>query len=310
VLSIDGGGIRGIIPATVLAELERLTGRPTAELFDLVAGTSTGGILALALTAPGEDRRPRFTARELIDLYAVEGPRIFARSLLRRLETADGHIDERYSAQGLDRALRRYFGDLRLSQSLRPVLVTGYSLEERRPFFFKSERARRDPRDDHPTWVAARATAAAPSYFEPQPVAGDAGEVGVVDGGVCVVNPAMSAYAEAWRDGARDVLVVSLGTGQQTRAIHLRDARTWGQLEWARPLIDIVFDGMSDVVDYQLRHLLPDDRYFRLQVELRRARDELDDAGAANLHLLREEADRLLDEQGPRLAALAAALAA
>src|SRR3954464_5298965 len=93
VLSIDGGGIRGLIPALVLAEIERRTGRATAELFDLIAGTSTGGILACGLTCPGEGGRPRHSAEELAELYRTEGPRIFDRSLIRRITTAEGLLD-------------------------------------------------------------------------------------------------------------------------------------------------------------------------------------------------------------------------
>ena len=95
VLSIDGGGIRGIIPALVLAELEECTRRPVAELFALVAGTSTGGLLALALTRPGQDGRPAFAARELVDLYVEEGPRIFERSIWQRIRSADALLDEK-----------------------------------------------------------------------------------------------------------------------------------------------------------------------------------------------------------------------
>lgn len=309
VLAIDGGGIRGIIPATVLAELERRCRRPVAELFDLIAGTSTGGILALALTAPGREDQPRYTAEQLIRLYLDDGPKIFSRSLLRRLTSLDGYLDERYDDTALESALEARLGDSRLGQALTPVMVTGYSLEERRPFFFKSARALENPAENHLMRVAARATAAAPSYFEPERVASEAGDVGVIDGGVCVVNPAMSAFAEAWRDGARDILIASLGTGEQTRPIELGRARGWGALEWVRPLLDVVFDGMSDVADYQLRHMLPADRYFRLQVELRDARDELDDASPRNLAALQRDAGRLLEEQAERIEALADALA-
>ncbi|MEJ7714492.1 MAG: patatin-like phospholipase family protein [Thermoleophilaceae bacterium] len=118
VLSIDGGGMRGIIPALVLAELERRAGRPVADLFDLVAGTSTGGILALALAQPGPDGRPARTAEQLVELYETEGPRIFSRNLLQRIRSVEGLADERYSAEGLDRALKRYLGDTRLAGRL------------------------------------------------------------------------------------------------------------------------------------------------------------------------------------------------
>jgi patatin-like phospholipase/acyl hydrolase len=310
ILSVDGGGIRGIIPATVLAEVERRTGRPIASLFDLIAGTSTGGIIALALAAPGPGGGPRLSAAEVVGLYLEEGPRIFSRSVLRTVLSVDGLLDERYSDAGLEAALRRYLGEATLSEAITPVLVTAYALEERRPFFFKSRRAEDRPARDYPMRVVARATSAAPTYFEPESVPSDRGAaVGLVDGGVCVVNPAMSAYAEARRDGADISLVASLGTGQQTRPIPTARARRWGELAWARPLIDVVFDGMSDVVDYQLSQLLPADRYYRLQVELA-ARDELDDASPSNLRALQDDARRLLAAEHARIDALCAALAA
>ena len=89
ILSIDGGGIRGLIPAVVLAEIEKRTGKPASELFDLIAGTSTGGILALGLTCPAADGRPRYSAERLIDLYQKEGNRIFNRSRWRRFFKLD-----------------------------------------------------------------------------------------------------------------------------------------------------------------------------------------------------------------------------
>ena len=107
ILAIDGGGIRGLIPAIVLADLERRTGRRTAELFDLIAGTSTGGILACGLTRTGEGGGPVFSAADLIGLYESEGPEIFHRSLLRRIASVGGLTDERYDDRGLSAALAR-----------------------------------------------------------------------------------------------------------------------------------------------------------------------------------------------------------
>src|SRR5437899_5464947 len=118
VLSVDGGGIRGVIPAMVLANLEERTGRPTAELFDLIAGTSTGGIIALALTVPGKDGRPRWTANDLVDLYLTEGPRIFHHSIGRMLESGLGLLDETYDAKPLEQAPDTYLGDAMLPQAM------------------------------------------------------------------------------------------------------------------------------------------------------------------------------------------------
>lgn len=304
VLSIDGGGIRGIIPALVLADLERRTGRRTWELFDLVAGTSTGGILACALTLPGEVR----SADELVKLYVEEGPAIFARPLVREVSTLRGLAEERYADGGLVDALRRYLGDARLRDARRDVLVTSYDLEAREPFFFKSWRE--DSGADARAADAARATAAAPTYFEPLLLTVGGRRRSLVDGGVFATNPAMCAYAEARRlRPDEDVRLVSLGTGRLTRPIRHADAASWGLVQWVRPVLDVVFDGVADTVEYQLRQLLGDERTHRFQIELEGASDDLDDASPGNLDALVSLGRELVREEAPRLDALAALLA-
>jgi patatin-like phospholipase/acyl hydrolase len=301
VLSIDGGGIRGIVPATVLAALEQRTGRPVCDLFDLIGGTSTGGILALALTRPGE-RGPRWSAAEIVGLYREEGPRIFSRSLGKRITSVEGLLDERYDNGPLREVLERYLGETTVDQALTDVFVTTYDLEARKPKFFKSWREDAGV----PMAVAAEATAAAPTYFEPVAV----GDAALIDGGVFAGNPAMCAYAEAVRLWPSEpITLVSLGTGSQTQPIPLAQARGWGVLEWARPIIDVVFDGSSDAVDYQLEHVLGE-RYVRLQTRLEGADDAMDDASAANLTALEAVGARLVSDNAALLDRLAAELAA
>lgn len=194
-----------------------------------------------------------------------------------------GLLDEKYDDRALGTALERYIGSARLSDSPVPLLVTAYDLPTRTPFFFKSWRAKTDPAWDFPLAQVARATAAAPTYFEPLCI----GERALVDGGVFVTNPAMCAFAEAARlRRGEPPFVVSLGTGQLTRPISGKDAAGWGLLEWVRPLIDGVFDGVADTVEYQLEELAQDP--VRLQVALTRASDALDDASARNLALLKQ----------------------
>ncbi len=297
VLSIDGGGIRGIIPALVLAELERRAGRPVADLFDLVAGTSTGGILALALAQPGRDGRPARTAEELVELYETEGPRIFARDLLQRIRSVEGLADERYSAEGLDRALKRYLGDTRLPDALTPVLVTAYDTAAREAVLLSRD-------DDLAMRDAARATAAAPTYFEALELRVGGRDRSLIDGGVFAINPAMLAYAEVARThpGA-EVLLLSIGTGQLTRSLPFEQVSGWGLLEWARPIIDVVFDGVADTIDLELEALLGPGpgRYWRLQTTLTEASDDLDDASPDNLRALRRKGERLAAERADDL---------
>ena len=299
ILSIDGGGIRGIIPAVMLAELERRSGKRTHQLFDMFAGTSTGGILSLALALPGSDGVARWSAREIVELYVEHGPEIFNRSLLHRIRAVGSILDEKYPDTGLEKVLKRYFGEARLSEALVEVLVTAYDLEGRDPFFFKRRKASATAEDDYPMWEVARATAAAPTYFEPLKLATTAiaGYYALVDGGVFANNPAMCAYADAHRfeEGA-DIVLVSLGTGQLERPIRYDDAKDWGMLEWARPILDVVFDGVADTTDYELRQLMSDDRYFRLQTTLAIGNDEMDDASADNTRALVLKGEDLVGE--------------
>jgi patatin-like phospholipase/acyl hydrolase len=298
VLAIDGGGIRGLIPAIVLTELEQRSGRRVFELFDLIAGTSTGGILACALCAP--DALP---ASEVVKLYEDEGPDIFSRSLFQRIRSADGLLDEKYDDAALDRALERFLAGKLLSQTKPDIIVPSYDTAEPGPYFFKTTDAKQSPDDDFPLSVVARATSAAPTYFEPV----ESKDKALVDGGVFAANPAMCALAEALNTASpRDVVLVSLGTGEHTDPRSFGEIKDWGLVAWARPILDVVFDGASDAVNYQLKRVLPPDSYWRFQVELTLASDHLDDATEENLAKLRGHAEELIREQS---AALDAALA-
>lgn len=311
ILSIDGGGIRGLIPAMVLERLEEMTGRPASRMFDLIGGTSTGGILALGLVTPDEEGAPRYRAGELAELYRVEGEHIFSRSFWYWLRSAANLADAKYPEEGIERVLEKYFGSARLSEALTPVVVTSYEIERRSPWFFKSRKAR-DPRlregYDFPMKKVARATSAAPTYFDPLRIDFEGGKdyYALVDGGVYANNPAMCAYAEARVMFPDDeILMVSLGTGKLTRRIPLAKARNWGLVGWAVPVLDVVFDGVGDTIDFQLRQLLSEDRYFRLQVPLAEGNDEMDDISPENLRALQLEAEELIRENGEKLEKLA-----
>ena len=303
VLAIDGGGIRGLIPALVLTELERRAGRQAFELFDLIAGTSTGGIIACALCAP--DPLP---ASELVKLYEDEGPNIFHRSIFQRIRSAEGVIDEKYDDAALERALERFLGHKRLAETNPDLIVPSYDMALPGPYFFKTSKARETAAgDDFPLSIVARATSAAPTYFE----AAEAGERALVDGGVFAVNPAMCALAEVLNAegvSARDVVLLSLGTGERTHKRSFDEIKDWGLAKWARPILDVVFDGVSDAVNYQLERVLSADRYWRLQVELTVASNDLDDASEDNLAKLRGQAEELIGARSADLDAVVAKL--
>ncbi len=313
ILSIDGGGIRGIIPAVILAEIEKRTQRRIAQLFDLVAGTSTGGILALGLTIPKTPQSQLYTAQDLVELYEREGSRIFSRSLLRKLFACDNLTWRKYSSKGIEKVLRDYFGDSRFRDAATDVLVTSYEIERRFPFFFKSRNARSRPDYDFPARDVARATSAAPTYFEPMKILTGTTDhhYTLIDGGVFANNPAACALVEARTthpdDGA--YLIVSLGTGSLLRSLPLGVARYWGAARWAKPILDIVFDGVSSTVDYQLRELvpaMPDPRstYYRFQVELNSHNNAMDNVSPENITALKGLAYDLVDRSSDQIDAL------
>jgi predicted acylesterase/phospholipase RssA len=299
VLSIDGGGIRGLIPALVLDKIEQMTGHPISSLFDLIAGTSTGGILALGLVKDQGDQTPQFSALDLASLYETRGREIFSRSFWKGISSTGGLLDEKYSQAGLESILDEYFQEEPLGAALIPCLLSSYDIQNRVPYFFKSwDRENRSVE----MRKVARATSAAPTYFEPALVPVGGAVRALIDGGVFVNNPAMSAYAEARRlfPDEQDILVVSLGTGELIRPIPYKEAKDWGKAEWALPILGVVFDGVSDAVRYQLEQILGN-RFFRFQTDLATASDDMDNASKANIEGLKSEANRIIRTQRQNL---------
>jgi patatin-like phospholipase/acyl hydrolase len=314
VLALDGGGIRGIIPARVLQEIETLTGRRISDLFDLVSGTSTGGIIALGLVKPA-DGTPQYSAEALLDLYMHRGEDIFPRSPARKIATFFGLADVRYSAAPLEEMLIEHFGETPLSSALTEIVVPAYDLSAPAPYFFKRSYARElDHTWDVPMRTVARATSAAPTYFDPArlPELEHEGDHALVDGGTFANNPAVAAYADAvklWRASA-EINVLSIGTGRPPQApgpdvripVSYERARHWGLIRWTRPILEVVLDGVAKAVEWDMEQLLkqPSDdsrhgaRYHRLQSPLPTASHKMDDASWENRQALKSDAERLI----------------
>jgi patatin-like phospholipase/acyl hydrolase len=272
ILSIDGGGIRGIIPARVLSFIEDKTDKRICQMFDLICGTSTGGILALGLSKPdpNDPTQPHYRAQDLIKIYEEKGQTIFSRDIWQKIHSIWNLTDEKYDALGIEDVLWDYFQDVLLSQALTELVIPSYEIENRNYFFFKTKKARDNLTHDFLMRQVARSTSAAPTYFSPCRMVAehDPDDLSdpnksksywaLIDGGVFANNPAMCGYAEAlslWP--GQDYLVVSLGTGQLTRPIPYDTARDWGLAGWAQNILSVIFDGVQDTVDYQLSQILP-----------------------------------------------------
>ncbi len=303
ILALDGGGIRGLLPARVLQAIEERTRRPIADCFDMIAGTSTGGILALGLTVPDPATgAPRWAARDLAEMYRRRGATIFHRAPGRVLIE---WLVEKYAARGLEGVLRDRLGDATVGQALTEVLVTSWDLTADAPRYFSSLGS-----PDVPMRVAARATSAAPTYFRPLWLDG-AQRHALVDGGVFANNPARLAWM-AKRDPQepqRPMLLVSLGTGAAKSPDPSR-RRFWGPLPWARPMIDLLLTAPSDLVHLELEEAGTGTglQYHRLEPDITHASPQMDDVEPGNLAALDRAADALIDARAAELDAIAAAV--
>ena len=315
ILSLDGGGIRGLISARILAEIEEKTGRRIHELFDLIVGTSTGGILAVGLARPQTGKAGPVPAKELVDLYSKRGREIFSRSFWKGVTSLGGYSDEKYDAAPLENILRKMLGNSELKDTMVDIVVTSYDIERRKPYLFKTRKARCKPLGrNHLLRHVARATSAAPTYFETflldkNQWEGEKKRRALIDGGVFANNPTMIALSEAQYSGTdlKNIVLCAVGTGMHDRKIAYEEAKDWGPLSWAKPVISVMMDGTSDSADYHAQLLLPGSksakqRYFRFDISLGDdALDDLDAADGANVSALLRKADEIIQKQRKEL---------
>lgn len=317
ILSLDGGGIRGILPGTILTYLEeqiqKKTGNKSAsigEYFDLIAGTSTGGILSLIYLCPDDHGKHKFTAKEALDIYLEKGDEIFDVKLGKKIQSLGGLSDEKYSEQVIEKTLLDYFGDQTLNQALKPCLITSYDIQNRKAHFFSSLDASSVVYNYYLRDIA-RATSAAPTYFEPANITSMYGTPKtLIDGGLFANNPALCAYSEARnidfsnilndpekpdKPSAKHMFIVSIGTGEVKTPYTFDAFKNAGMAKWIKPIIDIMMSGNSETVNYQLKQIYntldenDSKDYYRLQPQLIHAESAMDKASPENLKALHDD---------------------
>ena len=336
ILSIDGGGIRGIIPALLLAEIERRAQKPIFSLFDLITGTSSGGILALGLTKPRLSSDvsdnlsvAEYTAEDLLQLFLEYGVEIFYEPLFERLlgPLEDIFLQPKYPSESKEEIFRQYFGNAPLENNLKEVFVTSYDIEQRIPIFFTNQLEKEQIESKNFQKLcggfslldAALATTATPTYFAPHRIVNPHNSgiaYTLIDGGVFANNPAHLAILEAQISSKRksqkvlnteDILVVSLGTGSLTSVYPYKEVKNWGLLQWGRPLLNIMFDGSSEVVAGELEQLFePTDKeaksfYYRFQTLLDSELEEIDNTKLQNTRQLQAIAHRLISNKSQQI---------
>lgn len=303
VLAIDGGGIRGAFAAGFLAELEQHIPTKIYEHFDLVAGTSTGGIIAMALALG-------MSARQVREFYERHGKQIFSRGQRSLLGPA---FAAKYSGSELENALRQAFGEQRLADAKVRLIIPAVNLITGQPTTFKTPhlRAARTRDSKYSAVDVVLATTAAPTYFNRAKVAG---EGSYCDGGLWANNPSLVGYTEAMRirDEAqadtgvapfseRDVSILSIGTGKQ--AFSFEPPANAGYSWWARGmrLLDVILNSQAQGTAYITGFLADRETYRRIDFDLPERSWTLDNARVLEryLHIGKETAQRHLYDLQP-----------
>jgi predicted acylesterase/phospholipase RssA len=268
ILSIDGGGIRGLIPAIWASELERRTGLNSCSMFHMMAGTSTGAIIAAGLSLPDKNNAgiPRYRAGDIVELYTAHSDKVFSnrRSMLNIL----GSSYNKYTDDGRKKLFDLYFENTKLSQTLTDLIIPAVRSGSSVTDLFRRSESLIDPSRNYKLADVLMCTTAAPTYFSPYKLENSV----FVDGGVQANNPALLAYAEACRNRTNrdNIFVLSLGTGDYVPdPLHPNANRSL--LFWLAnkdSVLKVIFDGPQNNIDCQLHNMLGNEKYHRWQVWL------------------------------------------
>lgn len=345
VLSIDGGGIRGIIPGTILAflesKLQELDGPNAriADYFDIVAGTSTGGLITTMLAAPNKEGRPLSAAKDINNFYLEHGPKIFPQisrsNFLKSIASSIGKLllGPKYDGKYLRTLVNELLGDITVKETLTNVVVPAFDIKLLQPVIFSTNDGKENVLKNARLADICISTSAAPTYFPPHHLETKDSDTGgtrtfdLVDGGVAANNPTLLAISHMSKEmvkqnpqfsdkkpmDGRDMLVLSLGTGTAKQELKYNAAKAskWGMFEWIyengnTPILDIYSAASSDIVDFHVSALFQScgskDNYLRIQDDtLTGEVASVDIATEENMQRLVETGTKLLKEQVSRV---------
>ncbi|KAL4566286.1 hypothetical protein LXL04_030400 [Taraxacum kok-saghyz] len=342
ILSIDGGGIRGIIPATILtfleSQLQELDGKDArlADYFDVMAGTSTGGLVTAMLTAPNQNNRPLYEAKDIVPFYKEHGPKIFPQKrglwgfIVNMVKMLTG---PKYNGKYLRNLINEKLGNTHLNETLTGVVIPTFDIQRLQPFIFSTYEADVNPCYNAKLSDICISTSAAPTYFPPYYFKNDnedgrkGEEFNLVDGGVAANNPALAAISEITNQVFSEnpnffpikpidygrFLLISIGTGasKQAKKYNAKMASKWGILGWllqngSTPIIDVFTHASGDMVDGHLSVFFQavdsEDNYIRIQEDGLDGDAALVDVSTKeNMEKLVEIGDKLLNNPSSRV---------
>ena len=290
ILSIDGGGLRGVVPLTILKTIEAKTGKRIHELFNFMAGTSTGGLItaAISIKNPLHPTTPLYALDDVMDLYVHRGHEIFPErtKVGDLLHGAEDLFKPKFSDAGIKSVFSDVLKNYRMLDCLTDIMICSYDLNNNIPLFFKSRAAKNNAAQNALLYDVCRATSAGPSYLPSYelvyPNDAENPNRNCIDGGVYVNNPSMATLVEfskyhhdylpsvpAETDIDYDnVFVLSIGTGSYTGKVNDADTLNKGELYWAQQISDIMMRGVNRATDYEMAEMMNKGNYLRLNIAI------------------------------------------
>ncbi|XP_074592667.1 patatin-like protein 2 [Curcuma longa] len=342
ILCIDGGGVRGLIPAKIIEFLEKqlqeLDGGDAriADYFDVISGTSTGGLIATMLAVPGENNKPLFAAKDIVAFYLQNCDKIFpqhkAGCLNPTLKLVDAFTGPRYDGKFLHSKIQELLGDRKLSQTLTNVVIPTFDIKLMQPIFFSTYETQDIPLKNARLSDICIGTSAAPTYlpghyFETRDDQGNTRSFNLIDGGVAANNPTLAAMNQVTKQILKSnkdfesykpvdyshFLVISIGTGsaKQEERYSAQESARWGLLGWLNnggktPIVDIFTQASSDMVDIHasvvFQALESAGQYLRIQDDtLTDVAASVDNSTKENLSNLVQIGENLLEKPVSRV---------
>jgi len=326
VLSVDGGGIKGVVPATILQYLENkikdITGDckiKISDYIDFVSGTSTGSILGAGILIPNEKGKAKYSMEQIVNLYYQFGQKIFKKNFLRNLRTLWGIIGPKYSKNDIENIFLETFDHLKMCELLKPCLFTGYDIDQRRSNIYTNWDENQKYKNIFVKDVV-RGSTCVPSFFPPAYFRDNVYIHTIVDGGVFATNPSIVTYVEISKTKfnglepklytPEDIILISLGTGiSNEKNYPYKKSKKWGKLQWILPAMDIIMSSQAETVDYEMNKLFESykskDNYYRLEPKLVFASSDFTDASKENLDNLVQDSLNFIMENKDKLDELA-----
>lgn len=311
ILILPGGAINGILPLRILQYLEHKTKQPIHSLFDFIAATSTGSLIAAGLTYPDAKGQPAFSTDDVLRFYDQFGPYALSAPWWYRAITINGLLGPRYLGTRLRDQLAKTFNNhTEFTQLLTPTMISVYDLNERRTYAFKSWKCQHQPAyHTHEILTAATAT---PGFFPPvqlQDLQKKRSDV-FIDGGVAVNNPAVLALHEAMKlYPHRKYLIVILNTGNIFDSVHWETSYKWGIFNWLPKVFAILITAQKHQADASLRFvqsLLPPGtiQIENINIDVRESESTFNPS-QHNIQLLNKLADNYIESHQKQLSVLA-----